>query len=249
MEEIPLSGGSMTAVVRVGDTVRRAAGPWTPTIHALLRHVRAAGFTAVPEPLGVDEQGREILSFLPGKVGTYPLEPFMWTDAMLVRVAQSLRAFHDATAGFEGRTLAVARARAGRGHLPQRLLPVQPALRRGRADRGDRLRSRLARPAAWDLGQTAYRFVPLTDPDNPDTPVFERHEQARRLALFCEAYDGRGVADTFEAAIGHLRELIEFIVRSAAAGDPAQEAVLARGDVVIYERDLAYLLREARFLA
>ena len=37
-------------------------------------------------------------------------------------------------------------------------------------------------------------------------------------------------------------------MRSAAAGDPAQEAVLARGDVVIYERDLAYLLREARFL-
>ena len=136
MEEIPLSGGSMTAVVRVGDTVRRAGGPWTPTIHALLRHVRAAGFTAVPEPLGVDEQGREILSFLPGKVGTYPLEPFMWTDAMLVRVAQSLRAFHDATAGFEGGTLAVARARAGRGHLPQRLLPVQPALRGDGADAG-----------------------------------------------------------------------------------------------------------------
>ena len=23
-------------------------------------------------------------------------------------------------------------------------------------------------PRAWDLGQSAYRFVPLTDPDNPD---------------------------------------------------------------------------------
>ena len=164
------------------------------------------------------------------------------------RGAELLRAFHDATAGFAGESMAVARARAGRGHLPQRLLPVQPPLR------GDELTGVIdfdlasPGPRAWDLGQTAYRFVPLTDPDNPDTPVFERHEQARRLALFCEAYDGRGVADTFEAAIGHLRELIEFIVRSAAAGDPAQEAVLARGDVVIYERDLAYLLGEARFL-
>src|ERR1044072_7619735 len=102
MDEVVLPGGNMTPVVRVGDTVRRAAGPWTPTIHALLRHVRAAGFTAVPEPFGLDEQGREILSFLPGKVGTYPLAPFMWTDAMLVRVAQLLRAFHDATAGFDG---------------------------------------------------------------------------------------------------------------------------------------------------
>ena len=43
MDEVVLSGGNMTPVVRVGDTVRRAAGRWTPTIHALLRHVRAAG--------------------------------------------------------------------------------------------------------------------------------------------------------------------------------------------------------------
>ena len=35
-EEV-LAGGNMTAVVRVGDTVRRGAGPWTPTIHAFER--------------------------------------------------------------------------------------------------------------------------------------------------------------------------------------------------------------------
>ena len=33
--EVALEGGNMTAVFRVGDTVRRAAGPWTPTIHQL----------------------------------------------------------------------------------------------------------------------------------------------------------------------------------------------------------------------
>ena len=37
MDEVVLCGGNMTPVVRVGDTVRRATGPWTPTIHALLR--------------------------------------------------------------------------------------------------------------------------------------------------------------------------------------------------------------------
>ncbi len=46
--EVPLTGGDMTAVVRVGDTVRRTAGPWTPAVHALLRHLRAAGFTQIP---------------------------------------------------------------------------------------------------------------------------------------------------------------------------------------------------------
>lgn len=46
---------------RASVTVRREAGPWTPTIHAYLRHLRASGFTAAPEVLGLDERGREIL--------------------------------------------------------------------------------------------------------------------------------------------------------------------------------------------
>ena len=83
MDEVVLSGGNMTPVVRVGDTVRRAAGPWTPTIHALLRHVRAAGFDAVPEPLGIDEKGREILSFVPGRVATYPLDDFLLAEGTM----------------------------------------------------------------------------------------------------------------------------------------------------------------------
>jgi hypothetical protein len=110
--EIVLTGGNMTPVVRVGDTVRRAAGPWTPTVHALLRHLRARGFTRAPEPLGIDERGREILSFLPGRVGTYPLDDFMLADATLTSVAGLLRAFHAATAGFESAPDAVWQWRA-----------------------------------------------------------------------------------------------------------------------------------------
>src|SRR3954447_4446569 len=90
----------MTAVVRVGDTVRRAAGPWTPTIHAFMRHLRAHGFPLVPEPLGIDERGREIISLLPGAAPTYPLPDFAWTGETLPAVARTLRAFHDASASF-----------------------------------------------------------------------------------------------------------------------------------------------------
>ena len=43
--EIPLAGGDVTeGVVRIGDTVRRPAGPHSPLVHALLRHLEAAGF-------------------------------------------------------------------------------------------------------------------------------------------------------------------------------------------------------------
>lgn len=36
MTEIPMGGGNVSSgVVRIGDTVRRPAGPWTPAVHAL----------------------------------------------------------------------------------------------------------------------------------------------------------------------------------------------------------------------
>src|SRR4051794_17091853 len=94
--EVPLTGGSMTAVVRVGDTVRRPAGAWTPSVHALLRHLRAEGFTQVPVPHGLDEHGREVLSLIEGEAATYPLPAFVLTDAMLTAVARLMCAYHEA---------------------------------------------------------------------------------------------------------------------------------------------------------
>ena len=45
MTEIPLDGGNVSGgVVRIGDTARRPAAPWTPAVHALLGHLHAAGF-------------------------------------------------------------------------------------------------------------------------------------------------------------------------------------------------------------
>lgn len=47
--ETPLDGGNMSGrVVRVGDTVRRPAGPWTQAVHALLAHLHAVGFHGAP---------------------------------------------------------------------------------------------------------------------------------------------------------------------------------------------------------
>ena len=37
-----LAGGNLNEVVRVGDTVRRPTGPWTPAVHALLHHFAEA---------------------------------------------------------------------------------------------------------------------------------------------------------------------------------------------------------------
>lgn len=99
--EIPLLGGNVSAgVVRVGDTVRRPAGGWTPAVHALLDHLWSVGFRGAPRPLGLDERGREVLTFVPGPVAWPAHFHRLHGDDQLRRVARLVRDFHDAVAGF-----------------------------------------------------------------------------------------------------------------------------------------------------
>ncbi len=93
--EIPLRGGRTTSgVVRVGETVRRPPSARSPFVHRLLQDLTACGFAGAPRFLGVDDRGREILSFLPGDV---PRDLGVFTDAQLDAAARLLRALHDAT--------------------------------------------------------------------------------------------------------------------------------------------------------
>lgn len=99
--EEPLEGGNThTSIVRVDDTVRRPTGPWTPGVHALLRHLAARDFRAAPRVHGIDEQGREILSYIQGVV-VWPEAPDLVasTDA-LFEIGALIRELHAAVAGF-----------------------------------------------------------------------------------------------------------------------------------------------------
>src|SRR3712207_2767826 len=92
--EIPLAGGNMSDVVRRGHAVHRSAGPWTPTIHRLLDHLHVQGITWVPRPLGFDERGREVLTYLPGTVPTYPMPSWVWSAEVLVQAGKRLAELH-----------------------------------------------------------------------------------------------------------------------------------------------------------
>jgi hypothetical protein len=89
--EIRLEAGNTSSVWRRGTTIRRSTGPWTPSVHRLLRHLEAAGFQGAPRVLGLDEQGREILSYLEGEVPVYPTPPELCSEEVLEEVARLLR--------------------------------------------------------------------------------------------------------------------------------------------------------------
>jgi hypothetical protein len=100
LEDGATARGSVTTVQRVGETIRRPIGTWTPIVHALLKYLEARGFTGVPRLLGIDDQGREILSFLKGTVAMRPWLPVLREERGLVALGTWVSAYHEAVRGF-----------------------------------------------------------------------------------------------------------------------------------------------------
>jgi hypothetical protein len=87
-----------------GDAVRRPAHAWTPTGHAFLRYLRAAGLECVPEPLGIAERPDghgdiETLRYLPGASGRDGWFAQHSSEG-LASAARLLRVIHDASVGW-----------------------------------------------------------------------------------------------------------------------------------------------------
>lgn len=247
-----LHGGNVTPVVRVGQTVRRQPGPWTPAVHALLRHLEQVGFTAAPRALGTDEHGREILSYLPGTGGLDPLPEELRADAVLVEAARLLRAFHDATVDFTPPPGAVwqfgAREPADvicHGDFAPYNLVFEGRRIVGIID----FDTAGPGPRSWDVAYAAYRFAPLTHPSNPGGST-SLTEQRRRLRLLVDAY-GRELldGDDLVAKIGErLTHLATLIRTRAAAGDPVFTQHLADGHADIYDTDHDHITQHAAAL-
>ena len=251
-EEVLLGGFVAGRVVKVGDTVRRAAGAWTPTIQTLLAHLERKGFPA-PRPLGLDEAGREVVSWLPGRASNWP-----WPGALLAedgarQVGALLKAYHAAVADFEPPSPAVWRhgpQAPGVGEivlhgdfLPHNLIWSDDALA-GVID------FELARPgqAAEDAGFAAIRAAQLR-PDEMTRPVgFETPPNRRgRLDAFAAAY-GATRSDLIAAALTAQRAEIERIVDWGAAGLDPWATLLRRGLDTQARAELAWLEANAATL-
>jgi len=252
VDEIPLVGGNFSATVRIGDTVHRRAGPWTPAVHALLAHLHRVGFPAAPEALGMDEQGRAVLSFVPGEVHPgwpEPLPQWMFEDeATLTAAAALLRRYHDSLDGFvpppDARWRSVAPGAHEvichndwspgnalfRGHTPVGMLDWDSA------GPGSRV---------WDLASSAYRWVPL----NPRVTPPSLAAKASRFALFCESY-GEGIArqDVFDTLTEQLLVDADFCEAEAATGDPGFAKLAGWNIPAVLREDSARLVQQRAIL-
>jgi aminoglycoside phosphotransferase (APT) family kinase protein len=241
VDEIELAGGGINTVVRIGDTVRRPVSRWTPATRELIEVLRAAG-VPVPRWHGIDDQGREILDYLPGDMGHFPLSEAVRSEAALVSAAHRLRSFHDATLPLVSRD------------LPWQLPPLPDA---EVIVHGDYAPYNLvftdqkvtgiidldyARPGprSYDISYAIYRLAPLAIGDEGWGTIVERRDRVR---LFCDAYglDERGRVAAVHAVVPRLRGMVTYMHEAASAGHEAFARHIAEGHDALYARDAAYV--------
>ncbi|WP_229323479.1 phosphotransferase [Streptomyces sp. UNOC14_S4] len=252
-EEQPLSGGNVSAgVVRVGNTVRRPAGPWTPSVHALLTHLHEVGFEAAPRPLGLDDRGREVLTFAPGHVVWPDRFSLLEPDRRLARVARLIRDFHDAVQGFvppaDARwqvLVPVGEQAGGPGEENEIIAHHDLAPWNLVADDGDRwtfIDWDTAAPGTrlWDVAYAVHGFLPLSA-----RPGLRRADAVGRLRVFADAYglDEAGRRTLVPLLGRRTRAMHDFLRDRAGRGDQPWSALWAQGHGGIWRDDAEYIER------
>jgi hypothetical protein len=224
--EVLLLGGTANRgqVVRVGDTVRRPQRPTSPATHALLRHLADVGFAGAPRFLGVDDVGREVLSYVPGTAITPPYPTWALTDEALVSVAHLLRAYHRAVSTFDPTPHAWPSSPPA--PFAGELISHNDVNLDNVVFRGERavalIDFDLASPGsrAWDIACAARLWAPL----RPDTYIHDprRGRAMARFRLFVDSYGlARTDRERLVAAVRENHDWCYVIVGTAAANGHA----------------------------
>lgn len=222
----PLAGGTANRgrVLRVGDTVVRPLAPRWEGTHALLAHLRSAGFPGAPSVLSAGS-GTETLTYLPGTPAVPPLAAEFLTDDALVSVAALLRRYHRAAASFDPSGYRWPRPVP----LPFRtglvshndVYPANIVFRDGRA--AALIDFDLAGPgsAAWDFAAAARTWVPLApDSDIPDMRA-GRVLSRFRLLLACSGLSLAERRTVVEALVPNHDWTYAIVTEAATAGHEA----------------------------
>lgn len=256
-DEEVLAGGNVNHVVRIKNTVRRPTGYWSHCVHELLKHLENQGFNGAPKFLGIDDSGREVLSFISGEVpgDDYPeLKSYMWSDETLMEVARLLRSYHDATQGFTPNTERRWQFSYA-DHLKHEVICHNDAALYNVVFQNESPTALIdfdmagPGPRMWDIAYSLYTSVPLTSfaPDDASgtTVTYESAlhaaDRRRRIRLFFEAYGAHASSDLQRWIIERLTALCDTLRNGAEQGNPAFEKMVDEGHLRHYESEIRFI--------
>ncbi|STO07568.1 phosphotransferase [Exiguobacterium aurantiacum] len=251
-QEKRLSGGNLSIVHKKGNHVYRTKKEGSANIHWLLTHLEACGVSGVPRFVGVDNQGREVLTYLEGETADYPLKVYMWSDEAIQDVARLMRRLHDATADVEWpsdwRPL---------DNTPE---PFEVICHNDFAVYNTIFYDEkvagvidfdLAAPGprAWDIVYALYTFVPLSRRHQAESGKVVHYEAnrddgtyRRRVALFFEAYGWEGsTKELLDMLLLRIEALCLLIQRKAVEGDTAFQSMMDEGHYDHYQTEYRFI--------
>jgi tRNA A-37 threonylcarbamoyl transferase component Bud32 len=201
----------MDGPVRVGNTVLRAASPNTELVHRVLRHLEDAGVRWAPRALGIDDEGREILSWIPGVTVTTGQE------IDLPELARMVRSLHDLTAGFVP------------GHecvIHDDLQPRNVVVRQGKPV--GLIDWEQARPGrrVEDVANLCWSFV-------EPTPQSDCGDVGQRWRSIADDYGLEARDDLVATVLARMSKCAEDIERQAGRGSLRHRRLAERGDHVM----------------
>lgn len=213
-----------------GDVVRRPRKPWTPTVHALLRHLHDEGLP-VPEPLAVDEH-HEFVRLVPGDGGDAAW-PHQTTTAAVASAGALLRQVHDATRRWTPPAWAEWAVPAEGGSVvchgdPQ---PRNTAWRDGRAV--GLFDWDVARPAE-PISDVAYALEWFAPFDDDVQQLRQRGlgpevDRRARIDALLDGYRWDGPIEVVDAVLARQQRAIDEVVWLGRAGHEPQASWVAAG--------------------
>ena len=237
-EEVLAGGNASGTVVRLGETVRKSWSEATPSVTRFVRALRAAGVDA-PEPRGRDEQGRQVVEFVPG---TPAIERMPLDADELRRVGSMIREIHDASAHYAPEADAVWRTAIP---APAAELVCHNDLAPWNLITGDRwvfIDWDAAAPSTrlWDLAYAAQAFALSGGERDPESA-------ARDLAAIVDGYRADDVMrrDLPQAMEERTAAMLALLEGAHATGDEPWASMYANGHGGHWAKALAFV-REHR---
>jgi thiamine kinase-like enzyme len=208
----------------------------------LLRHLEDNDFGGAPSALGLDDQGREVLTYIDGEVGVglpeadaAPVKDdhWVWRDDVLVHLGALVRAYHDAAATFPwgGREWQVETRQPVETVCHNDLSPWNVVFRAGVPVAVIDWESAAPGPRAWDLGYAAWRWVPFWTEERSRAAGLPTsvEEKARRFGLLLDAYGVEPDVGILQTGIERMRQYLDHLRKLAAEGSEWEVSLARRG--------------------